>query len=33
MLDSVAAKQQVILLEKGRTTVPIPDALKNAQPK
>ena len=33
VLDSIAAKQQVILLEKGRTTVPIPDDIKNAQPK
>jgi len=33
VLDSIAAKQQAVLLEKGRTTVPIPDALKDAQPK
>ncbi len=33
VLNSIAAKQQAILLEKGRTTVPIPDDIKDAQPK
>ena len=33
VLNSIAAKQQAILLEKGRTTVAIPDDIKDAQPK
>jgi multiple sugar transport system substrate-binding protein len=33
VLDSIAAKQQAILFEKGRTSTPVPDALKNVQPK
>ncbi len=33
VLNSIASKQQAILLEKGRTTVAIPDDIKDAQPK
>jgi multiple sugar transport system substrate-binding protein len=33
VLDSIAVRQQAILLEKGRTTVAIPDDLKGAQAK
>ena len=33
VLNSIAAKQQALLLEKGRTTTAVPDELKNAQPK
>lgn len=33
VLDSIAAKQQALLFEKGRTSTPVPDALKNVQPK
>ncbi len=33
VLNSIAAKQQAILLDKGRTTVAIPDDIKDAQPK
>lgn len=33
VLDSIAAKQQAILFEKGRTQTPVPDDLKNVQPK
>jgi len=31
VLNSIASKQQAILLEKGRTTVAIPDDIKDAQ--
>jgi multiple sugar transport system substrate-binding protein len=33
VLDYIAAKQQALLFEKGRTSTPVPDALKNVQPK
>jgi multiple sugar transport system substrate-binding protein len=33
VLDSIASKQQALLFEKGRTTTPVPDELKDAQPK
>jgi multiple sugar transport system substrate-binding protein len=33
VLNSIAAKQQALLLEKGRTKTAVPDELKNAQPK
>ena len=33
VLDSIAVKQQTALLESGKAKSPIPDALKNVQPK
>ncbi|MDW8292428.1 MAG: substrate-binding domain-containing protein [Anaerolineae bacterium] len=33
VLDSIAARQQALLYDKGRTQTPVPDNLKNAQPR
>lgn len=33
VLDSIAARQQALLFEKGRTSTPVPDALKDARPR
>ncbi len=33
VLDSIAVRQQTLLLDKGRTSVPIPDNLRNVQPQ